>query len=645
MKKTNLTRKLLAACSIVALSAVMYGCVHGGDDPAPIDETDMEMPEPMPEPGPTDLEETQTAAADAAAAAMTASDAAAKAADDAATATMYLATLQTGDDSNSDAMGGREAATAASDAAGEAADAASAAADASAAAAAATTGDDGEAAWRMAVAAQEAAEAAQMDAETASAAAVEAAMTELHINGTVKTVGESSVDADADASDSPPVPDTAQVFTGFRYYVTRATPAVEGEEFVHTTVRDDDQAYVQAVEGRRVQIGKTLDTADDAARLRVIHSRVGSKKVSVYVEDGTENMGFVIRTDSAGKKTQGANAVAIDEAEAAGALNPLDGPPRARALKSLGMYYEAADIHPDGDGIYEVDADGELVVTTTDTEPGTTTVGDHVNNLDHDDRIGAKTKGKEVLSYPGIDLGSDTALGGTGDAADTPITRYVVESMRTVNSETGDTDVTYQHVDVTAVAGPDISRDAEDPGDTHEQIQVKATIAEAKAYDHIHFGVWAALEEAEKDVPQELAGLGIGFVQSVGDGVTDRLGIGTVTYKGDWVAVIQRKNSAAEGTFGMDGDAATMTADFDMEEFEADLKGLAMLEGTLDGNGFSGMKATQISHDDLDGSGDFEGEFSGNIYGAKGTEAAGVFDFAGGEAGSFRGAFGGTNQK
>ena len=32
MKKTKMTRSLLAACSIVALSAVMYGCVHGGGD-------------------------------------------------------------------------------------------------------------------------------------------------------------------------------------------------------------------------------------------------------------------------------------------------------------------------------------------------------------------------------------------------------------------------------------------------------------------------------------------------------------------------------------------------------------------------------------------------------------------------------------
>ena len=43
MKKAKLTRSLLAACSIVALTAVMYGCVHNGDDPPATDDTDMEM--------------------------------------------------------------------------------------------------------------------------------------------------------------------------------------------------------------------------------------------------------------------------------------------------------------------------------------------------------------------------------------------------------------------------------------------------------------------------------------------------------------------------------------------------------------------------------------------------------------------------
>ena len=47
-----------------------------------------------------------------------------------------------------------------------------------------------------------------------------------------------------------------------------------------------------------------------------------------------------------------------------------------------------------------------------------------------------------------------------------------------------------------------------------------AKIPDAADYDHIHFGVWAALGEAEKDGSQELSDLGIGFVQSIGDALT-----------------------------------------------------------------------------------------------------------------------------
>ena len=43
MKKTKLTRSLLAACSIVALTAVLYGCVHDGGDDTATGGTDMEM--------------------------------------------------------------------------------------------------------------------------------------------------------------------------------------------------------------------------------------------------------------------------------------------------------------------------------------------------------------------------------------------------------------------------------------------------------------------------------------------------------------------------------------------------------------------------------------------------------------------------
>ena len=40
MKKSKVTRSLMAACSIVALTAVMYGCVHDGDSETPT----VEMP-------------------------------------------------------------------------------------------------------------------------------------------------------------------------------------------------------------------------------------------------------------------------------------------------------------------------------------------------------------------------------------------------------------------------------------------------------------------------------------------------------------------------------------------------------------------------------------------------------------------------
>ena len=56
-----------------------------------------------------------------------------------------------------------------------------------------------------------------------------------------------------------------------------------GRHSAHGAIPADDEPYKQAVEARDLTIGKTLDTTDDAARVTVIHSRAGSKKVSVYV--------------------------------------------------------------------------------------------------------------------------------------------------------------------------------------------------------------------------------------------------------------------------------------------------------------------------------------------------------------------------
>ena len=81
MKKTKLTRTLLAACSIVALTAVMYGCTHSSDDPATTEPTPTEPTEPTEPPtppGPT-AESIKADAADAITAATAAGMAAMKA--------------------------------------------------------------------------------------------------------------------------------------------------------------------------------------------------------------------------------------------------------------------------------------------------------------------------------------------------------------------------------------------------------------------------------------------------------------------------------------------------------------------------------------------------------------------------------------
>jgi len=137
-----------------------------------------------------------------------------------------------------------------------------------------------------------------------------------------------------------------------------------------------------------------------------------------------------------------------------------------------------------------------------------------------------------------------------------------------------------------------------------------------------------------------IADLGIGFVQNHdGSGVTTGHVTGTATYSGDWVAVVRPMHSSSLAT--EDGHAE-LIANFSEDEFTADLMGLAMLEGTLSGNTFSGTDA-DVSHVDMVASGTFAGSFNGAIYGPDGAEAAGVFSFDGGDSGAFVGAFGGRD--
>ena len=257
--------------------------------------------------------------------------------------------------------------------------------------------------------------------------------------------------------------------------------------------------------------------------------------------------------------------------------------------------------------------------------PGDST-GD--NHLDAFDEV-------TVTDAKGVEIFKITVGGFTGHAR-------VERTAKDPSDPSGASTTFYQLVDIVA----DVSQtDGGDNDPTPEHLRPTPSIPVATEYSHIHFGVWAGLGAAKGDGTQDIAELGIGFVQNIGEeGMTDRQGIGTATFNGDWVAAVRRQyaSDAEAGAIKMDDGSAKLTADFGKDTVEAVLTGLATLEGTLSGNGFSGMTAKAISHNDLDKAGKFAGSFSGGIYGSSGSEAAGVFDFNGGEAGAFRGAFGGA---
>ena len=591
MKKSKVTRSLLAAVSVVALSAVMYGCVHSGDSDPVTDDTDMTT-EPMEPMEPTDLEDAQAAAKEAADAAETASDDAATAASDAADATMNLATMQTG------AMAGSQAAMAQ-----EQADAAMAAyMTAKAASDRAAAATDTSAAIRAQIAAeaaQEDAEAAAMKADDYSKKAMASAMGELMIDGTMKSVGETSIDAMAGASSvsTGSGDDARTMVTGL---IATMNPMATGEAITGNARTDaiaddleteaDETAeaipYKQAAAVRTFPIGKTLDSSDDMARLMLVTSYAGTEMVKVF---------------NAGTGTvSGTKAGYVSISPTDGTASTDDANANNAALRSVGMFYAA--------GTAAGTLTPELVIAT-DAEP------------------------VEVFSY------SYT------DSSDVRQTVYV--TLTTESTTAGVT--TYTYASAADIMAP-VLQDGPDAGAASEDAQVISGIPAAVAYEHIHFGVWAGLGEAANDGSQSIADLGIGFVQSIGDGMTgaDLPNAGTATYNGNWVAAVRSAHAAGAGGLSLENGVASVTADFVEAEITAALTGLATLEGSINDSMFSGTKATVASGNShgLTAGGSFTGSFSGGFYGAQAAEAGGTFDFTseGMRAGEFRGAFGGAKQ-
>ena len=272
------------------------------------------------------------------------------------------------------------------------------------------------------------------------------------------------------------------------------------------------------------------------------------------------------------------------------------------ALKSVGTYYPAGT------------DDNTLEVAVELTELG----------VPQGDFVAEGAKGKEVFSYT--------------DPTD-DMKKYVVATNRVVR----DTATTYNYVN----AAIHVVLDADGDPDTTDMHEVTAKIPEGTEYKHIHFGAWAALGDPEKDGTQEHSDLGIGFVQSIGDGLTgtDMPNNGNATYSGNWAAAVQAADEDGDGDILLVNGAATLDADLSKATIDVNLMGLAELEGAIDTNTFSGTKATVGANDhSLTADAKFTGSFSGGFYGKQAAEAGGIFDFTSedAEAGAFRGAFGGN---
>lgn len=298
----------------------------------------------------------------AAAAAMTAAGYADTAADSAEAATMHLAALQTGAMAKKHAMDAREYADMAMARYAKAKQASDDAA----------TATDARAAIRAAIAAGEARTAAEEAAQIAADKAMkatEAAGTELAVDGAVTGVGGTFIDGASVTTRvlGPGSGGAGVVLTGL---LRRLSPmvtggAVAGVAYVApvpddpSTPEDETRAgtaYRQAVAARTHTIGKTLDSADDMARLMLVTHYAGSRGSRVFAPPPS-SVGIEVTSTKAGY-------LSLDPVTGRTSTDPAHA--HNTPLTSVGMYLPAGA----ADGV-----------------------------LSHSDRVAANARPVEVFSY------------------------------------------------------------------------------------------------------------------------------------------------------------------------------------------------------------------------------------------------------
>ena len=183
---------------------------------------------------------------------------------------------------------------------------------------------------------------------------------------------------------------------------------------------------------------------------------------------------------------------------------------------------------------------------------------------------------------------------------------------------------------------------------TFRQVRVRANVPAALPYSHIHFGAWAGLSAAKATGAQTIADLGIGFVQSIGTGMTgaDMPNSGSASYTGNWVGTVQAADAAGKGVITMRNPAVRhwMRNSVRVQSKRVSLAS-PRWKGQLRAMPSPAPRPPVAANDPygLQSSATFTGSFDGGFYGSGASEAGGTFDFGTteGAGGAFRGAFGG----
>ena len=447
--------------------------------------------------------------------------------------------------------------------------------------------------------------------------------------------------------------------------------------------QDHATAAKDAADAAKTASDDAADATDVSSATRALvmaeNSKDAAEKQQMYAETAQGNA----MTAAAGEisivdktKTVDGTSITIDEMEHTSTINGVTnntGLQKLRKITTLGAEIDgtaaavvnlqadppvtkAADAIPgalmrtlDIGFAYDSEED-DARVTLVHSYAGTKTVTAFADNddpnlagapgkIDHDNEVTtaqvalAEASGTFVLA-PNLTESDDIAVGSnpvtlyyyTNDAG---MKEYVRVDTSATSETTGAVTNMYQHVDLRA----------------------GAKIPDATEYSHLHFGVWSGLN-GKDDGTNTVADLGIGFVANIGEMTSNMPNFGTADFRGNWVANVQAAEEDGDGDFSRHDGVAAVKANFTMATVDVTLTGLATLDGTIDGNAFSGTKAALLDDGTVDGEAaemldadaKFVGNLSGAFFGNLAAEAGGVFDFASddgdNEGGAFRGAFG-----